>query len=50
MNGPSSSPQRAQPSSIGWNPSSESSFQKNAELTSGLGFSASVRNAPTSIR
>ena len=46
MNGPSSSPQRAHPSSIGWKPSSESSFQKNAALTSGDGCSASVRSAP----
>ena len=37
MNGPSSSPQRAHTSSIGWKPSSESSFQKNAALTSGRG-------------
>ena len=37
MNGPSSSPQRAQASSSGWKPSSESSFQKNAALTSGVG-------------
>ena len=33
-------------SSIGWKPSSESSFQKNAALTSGSGARPSVRSAP----
>ena len=49
MNGPSR-PQRAHSSTTGWNPSSDSSFQKKAVLTTGDGCSASVRRARSSIR